>query len=337
MILISGVAGFIGFNLAKYLLEQGEDVIGIDFLEDLVYGNNIKLDRLKELGIDRIEINKSTQSQKYPNFYFAYVEITDEKRLNELFIEYRFKTVVHLASVTGIRIGEISPDKFVDINIKGFFNIINLSKKYAIDKFIYTSSSSVYGLKSLNITEPIQESFNSDTPMSLYAATKKTNELIAHVYSYVYNLKTIGFRIYKAYGPWDKPTSFIYTLTKNIINNKPITIYNNGEISKDLVYIDDVVKCIYLTIKDNTIGLYKIFNLGSSETVKTMDLVNEIELYLNKTATKQFAGKPLSTIPYTCADTSELYNFLNFKPSITYKEGIKKFVDWYFKYNLKKM
>jgi len=337
MILITGVAGFIGSNLAKYLIEQGEEVVGVDFLEEIGYNNNIKLDRLKELGIDTIKIGRAITSKKYENFNFSYVEINDKKRLNEIFIEFHIKTVIHLAAITGTKLSEIYPSKFININIQGFNTILELSKDYAVNKIMYASSSSIYGVTADRSKKLLKESDNTNLPMSMCATTKKSNELIAHTYSHIHNIKTVGMRFFNVYGPWDKPCSSVYIFTKKIINNKPITIYNNGKTIRDFTYIDDVVKSIYLLMKDNSIGLYKIYNIGNSEPIKIIDFIKEIEKNLNKESEKSFVGNNVTNIRYTGADTTLLEEVIKFKPSISYKIGIKKFIDWYFKYNLKNL
>ncbi len=337
MILITGAAGFIGFNLAKYLITQGEEVIGIDFLEEIVYNNNIKIDRLKELGIKNIEIGRAMTSTKYENFDFSYVEINDKKRLNELFIEFKINTVIHLAGLTGIKISEIYPKKFIDVNIQGFNIILELSKEYAVDKVLYASASSVYGVTSDRSKTLLKETDNTNLPMSMCATTKKSNELMSHTYSHIYNMKTIGLRLFNVYGPWCRPDSAIYIFTKNIINNNPITIHNNGKIYRDFTYIDDVVKSIYLLSKDNSIGLYKIYNIGNSQPIKLLDFIKEIEMNLNKESKKEFVGNKITNIRFTGSDTTLLEDAIGFKPSTSYKIGVKKFVDWYLKYNLKNL
>lgn len=337
MILITGVAGFIGFNLAKYLIEQGEDVIGVDFLEEIGYSNDIKLDRLKELGIDTIEIGRAITSKKYKNFDFSYVEINDKKRLNELFIEFEIKNVIHLAGLTGIKLSEIYPKKFIDVNIQGFNTILELSKDYGIDKFMYASASSVYGVTADRSKKLLKETDNTDLPMSMCATTKKSNELIAHTYSHIHNIRTIGLRFFTVYGPWCRPDSVIYLFTRNIINNKPITIHNQGQIVRDFTYIDDIVKSIHLLLKDNSIGLCKIYNIGNSDPINIMDFIKEIEKNLNKESQKNFVGNTITNIRYTGADTTLLNDTIGFKPSTSYKIGVKKFIDWYLKYNLKNL
>lgn len=335
MILITGVAGFIGFHLAKYLLEQGEDVIGIDFLEDVIYNNAIKLNRLKELGIDMVEVGKATNSKKHHNFDFVYVEINDKKRLNEIFQEFEIRNVIHLAGLTGIKLSEIYPKKFIDVNIQGFNTILELSKHYAVEKFMYASASSIYGVTADRSRELLKETDNTNLPMSICALTKKSNELIAHTYSHMFNIKTVGLRLFSVYGTYCNPDSTIQIFTKNIINNKPIIIHNQGKTFRDFTYIDDVVKSISLLLKNNNIGLYKIYNVGNSEPIKIIDFIKEIEKKLNKESKKSFVGNTITNIRYTGADTTLLYEDIGFKPSTSYKIGISKFVDWYLKYNLK--
>jgi len=335
MILITGVAGFIGFHLAKYLLEQGESVIGVDFLEELIYNNDIKLNRLKELGITDIELGRAITSKKYNNFDFSYVEINDKKRLNELFQEFGIRNVIHLAGLTGIKLSEIYPKKFIDVNIQGFNNILELSKEYAVNKFIYASASSIYGVTADRSRELLKETDNTNLPMSMCAVTKKANELMAHTYSHIYNLKTIGLRLFSVYGPYCIPDSAIQIFTNNIINNKPITIHNQGKMTRDFTYIDDVIKSIYLILKNNQIGLCKIYNIGNSEPIKIMDFIAEVEKRLNKESKKNFVGNIITNIRYTGADTTLLQADIGFKPSTSYKIGVKKFIDWYLKYNLR--
>jgi len=337
MILITGVAGFVGFNLAKYLIEQGEDVIGVDFLEEIGYSNTIKLDRLKELGIDTIEIGRAVTSKKYSNFDFSYVEINDTKRLREIFSEFHVKIVIHLAALTGIKLSEVYPSKFININIHGFNSVLEISKDYGVDKIMYASASSVYGLTADRSKILLKETDNTNLPISMCASTKKSNELMAHTYSHIHNIKTIGMRLFSVYGPWGRPDSAAYIFTKKIINNKPITIYNDGKIYRDFTYIDDVVKSIYLLMKDNSIGLCKIYNIGNSEPINIMDFIKEIEKNLNKESEKDFVGNNITNIRYAGADTTLLEEAIDFKPSTSYKIGIKKFIDWYLKYNLKNL
>ena len=339
-ILVTGAAGFIGFNLAKRLLERGDEVVGLDNINDY-YDVNLKYGRLNELGIDKgnIEYNKSISSNKYPNFKFIKLNLEDKEGVDNLFKEEKFDKVCHLAAQAGVRYSLTNPDAYIQSNIVGHMNILESVRHNEVESLCYASSSSVYGL---NKKQPFSVDDNVDHPISLYAATKKTDELMSHTYSYLYNIPTTGLRFFTVYGPWGRPDMALFKFVKNIMENKPIDVYNYGKMKRDFTYIDDIIEGVVRVIdnppKANTnwdgkpsesIAPYKIYNIGRGKPVELMEFIEAIENIIGKKAKKNLLPLQPGDVPSTYADTSALENELGYKPKVDVEEGIKKFVEWY--------
>jgi len=316
--LITGSSGFIGFFLCKKILKNKKNyVYGIDNHNDY-YDVNLKKNRLKIL-------------KKEINFKFTKIDIVNYSKLNNLFKNNKIDYVINIAAQAGVRFSISNPDEYIKSNVVGFHNIINLSTKYKIKHFIYASSSSVYGLSS---QFPLSETITTDKPISLYAATKKSNELIAYSYSNIYNLKTTGLRFFTVYGPYGRPDMFLFKLTKAIIESKKIDVYNNGNHFRDFTYIDDVVNSVFKIIKRPSKQYipHQIFNIGSSKPIHLMKFINIIEKILGKKAMLNFKKMQSGDVLKTHADTSKLKKTISFKPKYRTEQGIKKFIDWYLKY-----
>ena len=335
-IFITGVAGFIGFHLCKRLLNEGKNIIGIDNLNEY-YDKSLKLDRLKHLK----EIKKGS-------FNFENVSIEDKDQLTKIFSIYNPGEVVHLAAQAGVRYSIINPDAYSYSNLVGFLNILENCRNNKIKHLVFASSSSVYGG---NVNMPFNESQNVDHPISLYAATKKSNELLAHSYSHLYDIPSTGLRFFTVYGPWGRPDMALFLFTKAILDKKPIKIFNEGNMIRDFTYIDDIIESLIRVIrkppqKDNTFfknkvdpskswAPYKIFNIGNSNPVPLMDFIYEIELSLNLKAEKIYMPMQPGDVKQTFADTKKLEEWIDYKPNTTIKEGIKKFIYWYKDYYMK--
>jgi UDP-glucuronate 4-epimerase len=323
-ILVTGSAGFIGFHLANRLLQRGDHVIGFDNLNPY-YDVNLKLNRLALL-------------QKHPNFSFYEMDLADQSKILELFQNHPFNSVIHLAAQAGVRYSIENPDAYIQSNLVGFSHILEACRKHTTPHLIFASSSSVYGT---NTEYPFSESHFVDHPISLYAATKKANELMAHSYSHLYNLPCTGLRFFTVYGPWGRPDMALFKFTQNILSNKPIEIYNHGNMMRDFTYISDIVEGIIRIIDhphiasqpaENQTAPCKIYNIGNNQPVKLMDFVESIEQYLNKKAHKIFLPLQAGDVPMTYADISQLNNDFGFKPETTIQEGVQQFLDWYLQY-----
>jgi UDP-glucuronate 4-epimerase len=329
-ILVTGAAGFIGSHLSKRLLNEGYEVIGIDNVNDY-YDPKLKLDRLEWI--------------KHPNFRFEKVSLEDRERINDIFSEYRPKTVVNLAAQAGVRYSLVNPHAYIDSNIVGFMNILEACRHHKVEHLIYASSSSVYGA---NTKMPFSVHDNVDHPVSLYAATKKANELMAHTYSHLYGLPTTGLRFFTVYGPWGRPDMALFLFTKAILNREPIKVFNNGNMMRDFTYIDDIVESIYRLIQKKpepnpnwdgknpnpgtSYAPYRVYNIGNSNPVNLMDFITAIEEKLGIEAKKEFLPLQAGDVPATYADVEDLYNEINFRPQTSIKEGVSKFIDWYLDY-----
>ena len=335
-IFITGAAGFIGFHLCKKLIEENFRVIGFDNLNSY-YDLNLKKNRIKELEKISLEKDKS--------FEFIKGDLVDKDCLKKIFqaninSNNQINIVINLAAQAGVRYSIKNPYAYVQSNLVGFCNIIEESKNYGIKHFIYASSSSVYGG---NKKLPFEESEQVDHPISLYAATKKSNELIAHTYSHLFKLPTIGLRFFTVYGPWGRPDMALFKFTDSIVNNKPIKVFNYGKMIRDFTYIDDVVRSVYLLILkaidsnyeskiDIDKTLYKIFNVGNSSPTNLEDYIKAIELNLNKKATIILEDMQPGDVEATFAKTDSLESWINYKPNTSINEGIKNFIDWYKSY-----
>ncbi len=345
-ILVTGTAGFIGFHLSKKLIDRGDSVFGLDSINDY-YDVNLKYGRLLEKGIDRksISYNKKVGSKKYSNYQFIKLNLEDKENIYKLFREEKFDKVVNLAAQAGVRYSLENPHAYIDSNIVGFTNILEACRHHKIQHLVYASSSSVYGL---NENMPFSTKNNVDHPISLYAASKKSNELMAHTYSHLFNLSTTGLRFFTVYGEWGRPDMALFLFTKAILENRAIDIYNNGNMQRDFTYIADIVEGIIRVIDNvpkgnpNWSGLkpdpssskspYKIYNIGNNNPVQLMDFVYAIEEALGKKADKNFMPIQKGDVPSTYADVSGLINDLNYKPETNIKKGIKNFISWYKKF-----
>jgi UDP-glucuronate 4-epimerase len=331
-ILITGTAGFIGFHLAKKLIERGDDVTGLDNINDY-YDIRLKFGRLRETGIpEDLKYNKIITSEKYKNYKFIKLNLEDKENLDMLFKKEKFDKICHLAAQAGVRYSLTNPQAYIDSNILGFINILECARHNPVKHLVYASSSSVYGM---NVKQPFNTSDNVDHPISLYAATKKANELMAYTYSHLYNIPTLGLRFFTVYGPWGRPDMAYFLFTKSISDKKAIDVYNNGNLERDFTYIDDIIEGVIRVI-DNPVKIekeskvnYRLYNIGNNTPVKLMDFINIIEKHLGKTAKKNFLPLQPGDVLSTYADITDLERDYGFRPKTSIDEGIKKFVDWY--------
>ena len=330
-ILVTGIAGFIGMHSAKKLLDDGHEVIGIDNLNDY-YDVALKEDRLKLL-------------ESYKSFRFLKLDIKDQKDVIDLFKKESPQRVLHLAAQAGVRYSIQNPYVYIDSNIQGFINILEGCRAIKTEHLVFASSSSVYGG---NTKVPFSEHDNVDHPVSLYAATKKANELMAHTYSHLYQIPTTGLRFFTVYGPWGRPDMSPMLFTKAILADEPIQVFNHGDMMRDFTYIDDIVASVNETLfktatpNSNFDGQhpdpatshapYRIFNIGNSHPIPLMQFIETIEDALGKKAIKKMMGMQAGDIKITSADTSELNQWVNFKPNTSINEGVTRFIDWYKNY-----
>ena len=329
-ILITGTAGFIGSHLTKRLLNEGFDVIGIDNMNDY-YSVQLKKDRLRILlqnNIKNYDIN---------------LENPDD--VSKVFEIEKPEIVINLAAQAGVRYSLENPHAYITSNINGFLNILEGCRHHSIENLIYASSSSVYGA---NTSKPFSTLDNIDHPLSLYAATKKSNELMAHTYSHLYNLPTTGLRFFTVYGPWGRPDMALFKFTEAIVNDNPIDVYNHGNMMRDFTYVDDIVEAITRLVEkpakpnptwsgDNpdpssSYAPYKIYNIGNNSPVRLMEFVEAIENKVGKIANKNFMELQPGDVPETYANVEDLYRDIDFKPSTKIQDGVNNFVDWYLKY-----
>ena len=315
-LLLTGAAGFIGFHTAKKLLDRGDEVIGIDNINDY-YDINLKHARLEQI--------RSTPNKK--NFYFSKVDISEPEDLDNIFDNYKPDGVIHLAAQAGVRYSIENPSAYITSNIIGFQNILECCRKSKVDGLIYASSSSVYGG---NKKVPFSESDNVDNPISIYAASKKANELMAKTYNHLYNLKSTGLRFFTVYGPWGRPDMAISIFTKKILNGDPIQIFNYGKMQRDFTYIDDIVNGIISALKNNYD--FKVYNLGNSKSEKLLNVVSLIENELNKKAIIELAPIQPGDVKKTFANIKKAQTELAFNPKIDINVGIKNFVEWFKNY-----
>ena len=327
-VLVTGSAGFIGFHLAKLLVSKGYNVVGLDNINDY-YDVNLKYGRLQESGIkkEQIEYNKLVNSELSQNYKFIKLNLEDQENLNQLFENEKFDLVVNLAAQAGVRYSLENPHAYINSNIVGFTNILEACRYNSIKHLVYASSSSVYGL---NKEMPFSTNDNVDHPISLYAASKKSNELMAHTYSYLFSLPTTGLRFFTVYGPWGRPDMALFIFTEAILKNKPIKVYNHGRMKRDFTYIDDIV--------DGTIAAldrpspYEVFNLGNSNVVGLLEFIGVIEEGLGKKAKKEMLPMQPGDVPETSADIQKSRDMLGFNPKTSIKEGVGKFLTWYREY-----
>jgi UDP-glucuronate 4-epimerase len=317
MILVTGCAGFIGFHLCQRLIKEGYEIIGIDNLNKYY---DVKLKKA------RLEIIKKSDT-----FEFHKLDITNKENLNKLFRKNQITKVFHLAAQAGVRYSLINPGAYIDANIQGFLNILEVCKEYKIEHLIYASSSSVYGG---NTDIPFSVLQNVDHPVSLYAATKKANELMAYTYSYLHNLPTTGLRFFTVYGPWGRPDMALFLFTEAILNDKPIEVFNYGKMKRDFTYVDDIIESLFRLLgkpSEEEIP-YKVYNIGNGQPVDLEKFIEVIEKEIGKASKKDYKPLQPGDVPITFADCKELEEEINFSPNTSVEFGVKRFWEWYKSY-----
>ena len=312
-ILVTGCAGFIGMHLSKALLEIGHDVIGVDNLNNY-YDVKLKNDRLRIL-------------KTYEKFNFSKIDISNKKALENVFITSSIDKVVNLAAQAGVRYSLVNPNSYIKSNVLGFMNILECCRHYDIKGLIYASSSSVYGG---NKKIPFSELDRVDNPISIYASTKKSNELMAFSYNHLFKLNSTGLRFFTVYGPWGRPDMAMYIFVKKIMENKPIQIFNYGKMKRDFTFIDDIISGIVSSINNN--HQYEIFNLGNNKSENLMDIVSIIENKLGKKAIIDFKNMQPGDVKKTYADIEIAKNKIGYNPKTSVSTGLEKFIDWYLEY-----
>ncbi|MDD5371915.1 MAG: NAD-dependent epimerase [Sulfurimonas sp.] len=380
-ILVTGTAGFIGFHLAKKLLERGDEVVGLDNINDY-YDVNLKYARLNELGIQishceqsqtisetaasqfpqgdsHCEQSAAILSSKYPNHKFVKMDLADTKAINKLFETEKFDAVCNLAAQAGVRYSIENPHAYIQSNVVGFMNILEACRHYGVKNLAYASSSSVYGL---NKSQPFRTSDHTDHPISLYAATKKSNEMMAHTYSHLYGIATTGLRFFTVYGEWGRPDMAPMLFADAILNDRAIKVFNHGNMSRDFTYIDDIVGGVIKVIDnpakpfrhseqqtrhseldsesnlppDRSTAPYRIYNIGNNSPVQLLDFIKTLEISLGKEAKKNFMDMQDGDVVSTYADISALIDDFGYKPDTSLEVGVEKFVKWYKKFYDKK-
>jgi len=349
-ILVTGTAGFIGFHLAKRLLEIGDEVVGLDCINDY-YDRRVKYGRLEQVGLN-VEAIKDEDlssskivlhnSQLFPNYKFVKMNLENRANIQKLFAQEKFDKVMNLAAQAGVRYSIENPYAYIDSNIIGFINLLEASRYNNVKHFVYASSSSVYGL---NEQMPFLTSSNVDHPMSFYAATKKSNELMAHTYSHLYDLPTTGLRFFTVYGPWGRPDMALFLFTKAALEDKPINVFNNGDMLRDFTYIDDIVEGVARVLDNiakpndkwsgknpdpaSSNAPYKIYNIGNNNPTPLMDFIKAIENSLGKKIKKNFMPLQAGDVPATYANVDNLIKDFDYKPNTTIQKGIDNFVKWF--------
>ena len=333
-ILVTGAAGFIGYHLSKELLEKGHHVVGLDNINGY-YSVQLKLDRLKQLGIKEVYEGETVSSELYnERFQFIKLDLENRNELPKLFKKFNFDSICNLAAQAVVRYSIENPNVYVDANVVGFLNLLECIRHHEVKKLVFASSSSVYGM---NDKIPFETTDRVDHPISLYAATKKTNELMAYTYSHLYNIQTIGLRFFTVYGPWGRPDMAMFLFTDAILNDKPIKVFNEGKLSRDFTYIDDIVEGVQKTIlEEQPEGKkYSLYNIGNGHPVKLLDFISAIEFVTGKKAQKQLLPMQPGDVEQTWADTKDLEKDYQYKPNTPIQDGIKSFVEWYKLYYLK--
>jgi len=328
-ILVTGAAGFIGFHTCLKLVKQGHEVYGIDNINDY-YDPKLKFDRLNELGFDKTEatIFKTEVQSKYDGLRFSRIDLGDYDSIDNLFKKEQFEVVCNLAAQAGVRYSMENPKAYIDSNISGFLNILEGCRNHKVKHLVYASSSSVYGE---NKKVPFETTDNVDHPISLYAATKKSNELMAHTYGHLYGFKTTGLRLFTVYGPWGRPDMAYYLFAEAISKNKPIKVFNNGEMERDFTYIDDIVSGITKIIERSIVERdhYKIYNIGNNKTESLQNFISTIEDSLNKKALKKMLPMQPGDVPKTFANIDDIINDYNYAPKTDIKKGVSNFINWF--------
>jgi UDP-glucuronate 4-epimerase len=329
-ILVTGAAGFIGFHLSNVLVKQGHQVVGMDNINDY-YDVNLKYARLEVLGIDRVSAEnwrKTVSSSSYDNFTFQRLGLEDKEGLEALFSSSNFEVVCNLAAQAGVRYSLENPNAYVDSNLVGFVNILECCRHNKIKHLVYASSSSVYGT---NTKIPFSTEDAVDHPISLYAATKKSNELMAHTYSHLFELPTTGLRFFTVYGPWGRPDMALFLFTEAIVEGKSLKVYNHGNMERDFTYVADIVEGVKRIIEKpkSKENLYKVYNIGNNNSVKLMDFIKEIEVQVGKKGDKDFMDIQPGDVAKTWADVKDLIKDYDYQPNTPVKQGISDFVKWY--------
>ncbi len=331
-VLVTGAAGFIGMHVAHRLLGQGHDVVGVDDL-NAYYDPHLKQARIKNL-------------EAFSKFKFERIDIADRQSITQLFAAHRFPAVVHLAAQAGVRHSLIDPHAYVDANITGFLNVLEGCRHAECRHLVYASSSSVYGA---NSRVPFRVSDNVDHPLSLYGATKRANELMAHAYAHLFALPATGLRFFTVYGPWGRPDMAMWLFTEAILENRPIKLFNNGHMRRDFTYVDDAVEAVVRLVRcppapnpawsqndpATSLAPWRIYNVGNSKPVEVTEVVRLIEEALGKPATRELLPMQPGDVPQTCADATDLERAVGFRPDTPIGEGIRRFVDWFLQFRRK--
>jgi UDP-glucuronate 4-epimerase len=345
-ILVTGTAGFVGSFVAVRLAERSDEVVGIDNI-NAYYDVELKYRRLERDGVDRrkAEAGEWVKSVKYPTYRFMRLNLEDRQEIQALFEKEKFDAVCHLAAQAGVRYSLVNPYSYVDANIVGFMNILEGCRHHKIKHLVYASSSSVYGL---NEKYPFSVHDNVDHPISLYAATKKANELMAHTYSHLFGTPTTGLRFFTVYGPWGRPDMALFLFTKAILDGKPIEVFNHGNMKRDFTYIDDIVTGVVKVLDKPPAGdpkwsskdpdpsrsqaPYRLYNIGNNSPVELMAFIEAIEKALGKKAKKNFLAMQPGDVLATWADVNDLVEDFGYKPAMSVEEGVGRFVKWYVAY-----
>lgn len=326
-ILLTGTAGFIGFHTVFKMIADGHEVVGLDSINDY-YDTKLKYDRLRETGIseDEIEYGRLVKSERLNGYSFIRMNLEDRAGLHKLMQEQKFDKVCSLAAQAGVRYSIDNPYAYIDANIVGFMNILEGCRHYGVSHLVYASSSSVYGK---NVKQPFSTEDNVDHPISLYAATKKANELMAHTYSHLFDIATTGLRFFTVYGPWGRPDMAMYKFAELMRKGKPIDVYNHGDMERDFTFIDDIVEGVCRTVYDNQETKYKVYNIGNNNPVNLMHMIETLENELGITAVKNLMPMQPGDVPKTFADIDDLIRDHGYHPDTSIEEGIKRFVKWY--------
>lgn len=346
-ILITGTAGFIGFHLARLLADQGHTIFGLDSINDY-YDPDLKLNRLQESGFDKqavMDRSSITCSSIFPEYNFQRVQLEDRESLYKIFQSFSPDVVINLAAQAGVRYSLTNPEAYIDANITGFLNILEACRKYPVKQLIYASSSSVYGL---NKSMPFSVHKNVDHPVSLYAASKKSNELMAHTYSHLFGIPTTGLRFFTVYGPWGRPDMALFLFTRAMLKGEPIKVFNHGKMERDFTYVADIVNGISRMVDKPPVSNsawnpefpdpasssapYRIYNIGNSSPVKLLDFISAIEEVTGKKAIMEMEDIQPGDVEKTWADVDDLITDFDYRPATPVKSGITKFIEWYREY-----
>ncbi len=345
-ILVTGSAGFIGFHVANRFLQEGHEVVGLDSINDY-YNPQLKLARLGAAGIqtDIHQWGEMVQSKTWPNYRFIRTKLEDKEVLYELFKEEKFDQVIHLAAQPGVRYSLENPGAYIESNIVGFLHILEACRHYGIKHLVYASSSSVYG-NSANL--PLSVTQNVDYPVSLYAATKKSNELMAHTYSHLFGIPVTGLRFFTVYGPWGRPDMATHLFADAILKGKPIKVFNNGQLSRDFTYVSDIAEGVFLVSQkaptplnnregsdDGSAGThaaYRVYNIGNSAPVQLIDFIETLEQVAGREAIKEYLPMQPGDVKHTYADITGLQRDFGYTPNVSIRDGLESFVEWFVQY-----